>query len=425
MLVLIMRMTEADPIMPTYTRRCQRARLCLLFAVLLHASEALADNNHLPQPWRSDAVVYGSEEFLNTERFLHELSFAHSQKRPSLTDNGIRGTGGSIGSRRLYYDFRFRQDFGFNDNQQGFLLDVQRSEDFDGSYDRQLVGFRHQLTEATEIWLQGDVFADKSQTDIYFSSRHYTSRNSWLHGAWILPDAYFNDKTRSGDEFLEQPHSFFLQYHLDSESSALTTTTSINYSPTSTLDSRREGLVVTSESLRGAITQNYATEFWLLGWEISGERTRRDYQLDETPSSDTPFQRDAFQASATAQLRQHRLAPRLGVHFIAYKENGFLGRSLDQSADIRRLEPMLSGSLALQLAPGKIARPALYLSVPHIRQRYSREGRRDHSGFTGKLALPLEITLSAREQAVLTIAPTFYLHKAAFGGGNLQLHWPM
>src|SRR5690606_33487949 len=55
--------------------------------------------------------------------------------------------------------------------------------------------------------------------------------------------------------------------------------------------------------------------------------------------------------------------------------------------------------------------------------RFAREDSRRHTGFTGKLALPITTRLSATEQATLTLNPTLYLHKFGFGGGNLQLHW--
>lgn len=230
---------------------CWLALLAVLASTKAHSSTA-----HIPQPWRSDAVVQGRDEMYNTERFLHELTFRHRQHLPAATDNGIRGTGGSVSSRRLYFDFRYRQDFDFRAGDNGFLLDIQRGEDLDGSYQRQLVGFRKNLGDSTELWLQGDVFSDKAESDIYLSARQHLPGNSWLHASLILPDYYFNSKTDSPD-------------------------------------------------------------------------------------------------------------------------------------------------------------------------RFAREDSRRHTGFTGKLALPITTRLSATEQATLTLNPTLYLHKFGFGGGNLQLHWPM
>lgn len=394
----------------------------IIGTVVLLPADLAAELNHLPQPWRQDAVVLGAEETADVERYLHELSFAHSQRAPSAIENGIRGTGGSVGTRRLYMDFRFRQDFAFNEGRQGFLLDIQRSEDFDGSYDRQLVGFRHQLTGATEVWLQGDVITDKSRADIYLSGRHTFDNESWIHGSWILPDFYFNDKTDTNDTVVDRPQSFFLQWHQPSGGHG--TTASLTYSPPSTFDSRSEGLVVENRSLRGAVTQEYRLETWQLRMDLTGERTRRQYRLDGT-SEDIPTRRDHIGASAEAVYTAHRLQPGIGLHYFYLREQGYTGRNLDEIADVRRKEPTLSGHFRLPLTPAVSLRPEVYLSVPDIDQSYSQSDDEDHHGFTGKLALPLEILLSPKDNAVLTLAPTFYLHKAGFGGGNLQLHWPM
>lgn len=392
-------------------------------ALLLPATLA-AELNHLPQPWRQDAVVLGAEEAADVERYLHELSFGHNQPAPSAMGNGIRGTGGSVGSQRLYLDFRFRQDFGFNQDRQGFLLDIQRSEDFDGSYDRQLVGFRHQLTDATEVWLQGDVFADKSRSDVYLSGRHTLDNESWFHGSWILPDLYFNDKTRSDDAFVDPAQSFFLQWHRPARQQQSGTTASVTYSPPSTFNSRGEGLVVESETVRGALSHQHRRDHWQLRMALSGEHTRRRYELDELADS-LPTRRDHIRIEAEAVYGNHRLRPGIGLHYFYLREQGYTGRNLDEIADIHRKEPILSGRFRLPLAQAVTLRPAVYLSAANINQSYSESDDDNHRGFTGKLALPFEILLSQQDNAVLTLAPTFYLHKAAFGGGNLQLHWPM
>ncbi|MDF0749424.1 hypothetical protein NLU14_04175 [Marinobacter sp. 71-i] len=383
-----------------------------------------AEINHLPQPWRQDAVVLGADETADVERYLHELSFAHSQRAPSAIENGIRGTGGSVGTRRLYMDFRFRQDFAFNEDRQRFLLDIQRSEDFDGSYDRQLVGFRHQLTGATEVWLQGDVFADKSLADIYLSGRHTFDNESWFHGSWILPDHYFNDKTRSNDSFVDPAQSFFLQWHRPAEQQQSGTTASVTYSPPSTFDSRSEGLVVENETVRGALSHQHRRGDWQLRMSLSGEHTRRHYNLDELAGG-IPTRRDHIWIETEAVYDNHRLQPGIGLHYFYLREQGYTGRNLDEIVDLRRREPMLSGHFRVPLTPSASLRPAIYLSTPDIDQSYSESGDENHRGFTGKFALPFEILLSREDNAILTLAPTFYLHKPAFGGGNLQLHWPM
>lgn len=97
----------------------------------------------------------------------------------------------------------------------------------------------------------------------------------------------------------------------------------------------------------------------------------------------------------------------------------------DEIADLRRREPTLSGQFRLPLTDTVTLRPEIYLSAPDIQRLYSETDAEDHQGFTGKIALPFEVVLSGKENAILTLSPNFYLHKPAFGGGNLQLHWPM
>jgi hypothetical protein len=387
-----------------------------------------AGSPHLPQPWRQEAVVDGRDETYNTERFLHLLTFRHSEALPGPTDNGIRGTGGSVSSRRLYLDFRFRQDFGFNHDHQGFLLDIQRSEDLDGTYQRQLVGFRHNLTDNTELWLQGDVFSDKAQSDVYFSARHYLDRDHWIHASWILPDAYFNSKTDSGDEFIREPQSFFVQWHLGTEATAPAagTLVSINVSPPSEFSSRTENLVVESKSLNAAVRHSRATENWLWQVEISGELTRRHYQLGgETLAGRADFERDHVKFDASVSDSHRRFQPRLGLYYLSLEEDGFFGRALNDVGTVNRREPTLYTDLTLPLSARTTLSPGVYLSKPDIDEHYLRNRGRQENGFTGKLTLPFKTVLSAQDGAVLTLNPTFYLHKFGFGGGNLQLHWPM
>ncbi|MGM0952977.1 MAG: hypothetical protein ACQEW7_08355 [Pseudomonadota bacterium] len=390
------------------------------------ASQGVASTAHIAQPWRADAVVQGRDEAYNTERFLHELTFRHRQPVPSAVNNGIRGTAGSVSSRRLYYDFRFRQDFEFRNQQNAFLLDIQRGEDLDGSYDRQLVGFRHSFREHTEVWIQGDVFSDKAESDIYLSARHHLNERNWLHASWILTDYYFNDKTDTQDRFDTNPQTFFLQWHRQGDTAAEGTTLSVNLTPDTRFISEQEALTVQSDSQKVAFTQRQKTGDWLWSLHMEGERSRRDYAL-RGPNENTSanFERDHFHARGSVTLSKHRLSPSAGLAYRYLDERGFFGRELNDYGQIQRREPTLFGEITLPVTGNTTISPGLYLSAPDITQSFEDGGSRSHTGFTGKLALPIEVQLSRKDHAVLTFNPTFYLHKAAFGGGNLQLHWPL
>ncbi|GGC63102.1 hypothetical protein GCM10011362_09350 [Marinobacter halophilus] len=399
--------------------------MVILLAVTM-TTTAVASTAHLPQPWRSDAVVLGRDEAYNTERFLHALTFRHRRMLPSATDNGIRGTAGSVSSRRLFFDFRFRQDFDLRKGHNGFLLDIQRGEDLDGAYQRQLVGFRQNIGKRTEIWLQGDVFSDKAESDIYLSARHHLTERNWLHASLILPDYYFNNKTDTSDRFASEPRSWFLQWHRQGDTETEGTTLSVNLSPDSRFASQSQALTVSNDSQRAAITHWQRSGDWLFGLHLEGEHTRRNYWLQE-PDGDvtTRFERDHIQVRGKATLTSHRLLPTAGLAWLQLDETGFFGRALNDQGDIRRREPTVFAEVTFSATPNTTVSPGVYLSTPDIRQSFAHGRDRRHTGFTGKLTLPIETRLSATHQAVLTLNPTFYLHKLGFGGGNLQLHWPL
>lgn len=397
-------------------------------AALLVTGNVHAHSYHLPQPWRAEAVIDGRSGNYDEERFLDLYSFRHSQRQPRVTALGLRGTGGSVGSSRLYFDMRFRQDFGFNDDRQAFMLDIQRSEDLDGAYERQLVGFRHQLTDRLQVWLQGDVFADKSEIDLYASARYATSNGGWIHGSWIQPDVWFNDKTGTDDRIVTEPHSYFLQWHQPWRDDRHRTTVSLTVSPDATFDSDQQALQVESRSTRGALTQEWTPGDWRYLAEYAGEYTTRDYRLGDGGTR-SDFRRQFHQWTAEAAYIAHPNQPTLGLRYVYLDEQGYFGRQLDTHGKVRRREPMAFVSGAFRLSPRSRLRPAVYVGAADVSQDYASEDERDRDSHSlqGKLALPLEITLAESDKgpAVLTIAPTFKLHEAAFGGGNVQLHWPL
>lgn len=379
---------------------------------------------HVPQPWRQEAVVEGRDEPYNSERFLNELSFRH-QHPPGPTQEGIRGTAGSTRSNRLFMDFRFYRDFAFDNEQQGFLLDIQRSEDLDGAFDRQLVGFRHTLNNGTDLRLQGDVFQEKALSDVYLAARHHLTNDDWLEAAWIMPDAYFNSKTETGDELVTKPQSLFLQWHRAPRGALFDqgSTLSVTVSPDSELVSQSAGLTVKSQSVKAAVTQSFLYQQALLNVNGRGEYTRRNFELQEGGTPE--FERDYLEFQAELAPSGLRLSPKLGLSGVYLDETGYFGRSIDNTGSVRRREATVFGSVSFQLTQRTALAPELYLGAGDIRQRLQDDPGENHSGFIGKAAFPLNIVLSERDNATLTLNPTFYLHKSNFGGGNLQLHWPM
>ena len=408
---------------------CPPFRRLLSVAIIVLAAPVLASSNHLPQPWRPEAVTKGRDVDYNLDWFLQIFSYRHISPQPNVVEDGLRGTGGSITSKRLYYDLRFRKDFVFSEKQYGFLLDMQRSEDFDGEYDRQLVGLRYNPKDSLEFWLQGDVFPNKSLSDVYLSSRYRFSSGHWLHLSWIKPDLFFNEKTNTGNQLIRQPQNFFLQWHqqatlFDSDSFTLI---SLNYSPQSELDSQDDALRVKSQSIRGALTFTAAFEHWVFSIDIDAERSQRHYRLYENFSQQQEFNRYAIATTASIQFVAEPYRPKFGLRYVSLKEEGYYGRNTDQSGSLDRREPLFFLGGTYSISDSQSLVPTIYLGHAKVKQSFNSGDwkEKDEDEFIGKFMLPWNILVSRKDNANLTFAMAIDLHDFGFGGGNIQIHWPM
>ena len=391
-------------------------------ALLLVCSSSQATNWHVPHPWRTEAVVEGRRADYGDERFLHEFSYRHLIDTPGPVENGIRGSGGSVDSDTLFYDFRFLNAYVFDNPKQAFTLDVQRGEDFDGGYDRQLVGFRQTLGEDWQLSIRGDVFADKSGSDIYFGARRLIG-DGWLDVQYVLPDAYFNEKTSSDSIFRTAPQTLFLQYYRKQSDGH--TLVSVNLTPEATLNDREARLVVDARQ------QRLALEHWQmwgdLQWRLSlkGETSRRETDLDENPQIQS-FRRDAGSATLSLHWPKARYSPNVGVHYFKLEEEGWFGRTQNDRGEVVREEPLLFTGMTWTINDRQRIEPTVYISRPRIDQTATGDWKqREEDTWIGKLAIPWHWVVSEEHGAIMTLTPSFRLHRAAFGGGNLQFHWPL
>lgn len=406
--------------------------ISLLVLALMMPIYGQAQQWHVAHPWRASAVIEGRVLEYNSERFLHEFSYQH-RNGPAPWEHGLRGTGGSISSKILYFDYRFRQDFSFPDSNLDFMLDLQRSEDFDGSYDRQLVGFRYSLPDTDAlpgegIWqlsLQGDVFADKSQSDIYFGARYVTPRGGWLNAKLVLPDAYLNDKAPDDSTFERAPTSVFLQLKQPFADNGLMVT-SLNHTPTTRLNNRTADVLVESEQTRAALHLELPGN--LLTWRINaeGEVSRRGSTFAED-TAPRRFRRDMAALTLSATHNHHRYAPTAGVRYMDLREQGWFGLGLDGNGKVDRREPLVFAGIDIPLSDQQVLGPTVYFSYPRVNQRFDNDdwSDTDKQPFIGKISLPWQWQSNAEHGARVTISPSFRLHRVAFGGGNVQVHWPI
>ncbi|MFU8814387.1 MAG: hypothetical protein ACNA7W_03515 [Pseudomonadales bacterium] len=164
-----------------------------------------------PSPWCREALLDGRDFNYSREAFLHRESYRHRSDEPTTDADGVRGTAGSVSGDELYTDIHLQKTFWADNERLGFFVRMQRFEDFDGRFDRQIVGVQAQLGSAWQVALAGDVKGSKAETDVQLEARWQPDDHRLLRLVYVAPELFFNDKDGVG-EYDKQPHTVFLHY---------------------------------------------------------------------------------------------------------------------------------------------------------------------------------------------------------------------
>ena len=241
-------------------------------------------------------------------------------------------------------------------------------------------------------------------------------------------------KSSGEDRFIDEPVTYFLQWQgFGTESDDAFVLASISYTPSTRFDSTSNQLEVESDSLRGALSWRLDKPDWLFGFDVDFEMSERNYQLgnneatETNPTTRSDFTRDSFSITFRYGVKTIDWHPVIGLRYFSLDEKGFFGVRSGQFGQVKRREPLAFFSGTVKLSPLHRLKPTIYLGHAQIKQSFSDpEWRdRDENEFIGKLSLPWQYVLSAETGAVMTLALSLNLHEASFGGGNMQLHWPL
>jgi len=384
-----------------------------------------SDSWSTPHPWRREALLDGRPFEYDEKSFLQRFSFRQLSEEPAPDAEGVRGTVGSLTSKQAWSEIRFRKRFPFDRSERAFHLALQRGEDFDGYYERQLVGFSQALTPHWQAAIRGDVAGDKAESDVYFQTSWQAGPDRLAEAAVMLPDAYFNDKTPQSIEYEQRPWTFFLRSRVPL-SESMTVEASINHSPRAVVnDKRQTGLRAGGRSTRAAGSLTWTTPNWRSRLRVRWEHTQRDYSFADTTTAD--FRRIYHHLGITLSRRSHDLKPTVGIQHFYLDEEGFFGTATDTQGQLHHNEPLVHASIRLDTGEGQHLRPELLLSRPDFRQTVASDRWRDRATreWRGKINLAWRQVVNRTDGAVLTIAPSVELHDPGFGGGNVQLHWPL
>jgi hypothetical protein len=398
----------------------------LVLTLALTALQAPADVWTEPNPWRREALLEGRDFNYSREAFLHRESYRHRSSAPPTDADGVRGTAGSVTGDELYTDIHLQKTLWADNDRVGFFVRMQRFEDFDGYFDRQIVGVTTRLGSAWQIALAGDVKGSKAETDVQLEARWQPDDDRLLRLVYIAPELFFNDKDGAG-EYDRQPHTAFLHYRHRFGGGSFVEL-ALNHSPRAVFDTEDGGLRAQGRQTRLMARGEAPLGHQRIGARLELETTRRRFEWAESPAPGADgFRRDMVAATLYAAFDGVRFTPEVGVRHFDLKEDGWFGTGLSSTGRVRRDEWIGYAGVVIPTTSRQRWEPTVYVDRHDVSRRFfdvtGRNSERD--GWAAKLAVPWRYRLSESNDAMLTVNLTFRLHTTNFGGGNVQLHWPL
>ncbi len=398
---------------------------CLLVASLA-ALPLYAGPDDEPVAMRKEALTEGRDFSYNTEAFLNRLSFQLPSWEPELQGDGVQGTGGSTETNRLalnmFVEKTLRSDSGLTE----LTIRAQRLEDFDGYDTRFIVGLGRYLTPSFKVSLLGDIYGDKAESDIYFESEWSPNDDRYLRAGLVLPDYYYNSK-HEGDNsrYEDEPQTWYLHYR-EQRAEDWFTEFMISYSPEASFDDPDDGLFAAGDQTILRLGAGAMLGQWQTSIRATSEWVNRDFVFNRTPA---PLEDDFTRRAYSCRIETHAPAmkywPRFGVRHFYLDEEGWFGDARDISGKVFRREPTAYAGCSVEFTDNGFIEPVLYLGWADIKHEFDDPAEnRDEEKVIGKLALNARFVLNEKTGAYITIAPTFYLHRSRFGGGNIRIVWP-
>jgi hypothetical protein len=380
-----------------------------------------------PHPQRLDGFVDGREFLYNSASFINRFSYRQLSASPAPGEDGLSGTGGSISGDELYLETNLQKTLYFDNDRYGIIARVQRREDFDGRFDRQLLGVVRRFGEHWQAAFSADVSGDKGDIDFQYEAIWHPDEHRKLRMAVVQVDRLYNNKGNSDNKYQRTPVTLFAHYQ-QQLGSRVTLDMAVNYSPHAQYEDHHNDLYVRGDQLRvaGSLAMDLA-DGWQTKAAFTMEETRREVRA---LSSGFDAHQDTFARrmhSLTLSVRSGSTAGiHGGLHFFSLDEQGWFGSNLATSGFNQREEVLLFAGMTLARRASSWWEPTLTVGAVDVdrqlRQRPA-DNRRDDK-WQARLTLPWRYVVHQQSGAVLTLNPTLNLDSLKFGGGNIQLHWP-
>ncbi len=203
----------------------------------------------------------------------------------------------------------------------------------------------------------------------------------------------------------------------------------VNYSPRASYEARAEGELIEGSQLRVmAAARGPFAAAWHAGARLETERTDRDVtSLGDGNPLRPDFERRMYRFRAWIEAPERRRAPEFGIEYFRLDESGWFGRNLAASGENRRREVTVFAAGNIRTGERNHLEPVLSIShVDYERDFVEQPGKfREEDEWIVTLGMPWRHEMDKDSGALITLNPTFRLNSLGFGGGNIQVHWPL
>ncbi|MGD8827735.1 MAG: hypothetical protein PVG21_03480 [Gammaproteobacteria bacterium] len=376
-----------------------------------------------PDPFRLDAALEGRDFRYNNESFMHRFGYMPGiplDPRQPLWRDGIFGTVGSVRSKEFYSLVGVRASGKLGETTR-MVYRFRRDEDFDGRFDRNLVGLEQSLPRQWRWSILINPEAVKANDDLQVELAWQGAPGHQFRIAYVLVDPFYSGKTPEA-RYERQPRTVFAEYRWQGDSFGLYTFVNDNLH-TSYRDLNTDFLLDYGQSSGGlALAWQFPGGAWLQTAVQAENGWRRGLMADGSRSD---FHR-RFRTLTTVAGRPltGALEGWAGLRLLYLDEDNPDGLYTEQPLKLRFRQAMLMGGISWPFRPGIYFRPAIYANRVDNENAYAGTAPTREKRWVGKLALPVEWRWGADEQKMLSFGLTFHLHKNIFGGANMQVLVP-
>lgn len=400
------------------------AIIFLTLPALLNAESTWRD----PHPQRLDGFVEGREFLYNSSSFINRFSYRQLSAQPAPGEDGLSGTGGSITGDELYFEGNLQKTFHFDNNRYSVVGRMQRREDFDGRFDRQLLGIQRRFGENWQAAFVADVSGDKGLVDLQYEANWRPDEQQTLRLALIQVDRLYNNKGNSTNKYERTPTTLFAHYRFAPET-GWGGDLAVNYSPRAQYEDSDNGLDIRGDQLRLAGSLDIPVGAALRSeFSFKLEQTDRNYQglAAALGAGNGDFSRRMHSVSWRLISRSPRQLHG-GVQHFSLDEEGWFGENLATTGFHKRDETVLFAGMTVNRRESSWWEPTLYVGQIDFEREFAQRplDNRDREEWRVRLTLPWRYVVNSEVGAILTLNPTFRLDSFSFGGGNVQLHWPL